>query len=703
MKFSTEETSGFIRIFSVCTQSLPRIHTDSLQRSDGEEEEDGSHTLSPVGHYSSSENNLLDWEGSSLPLPVTFEQECEDGLSVSLGDLVRHMHPYCMAICVENEEGEQMLPEGGILLEVVDQGENGEPILAIPDMDLPVSLPCKQQSPENEKLSNEENDMAFDSLEDIVVDDDVTLSEAQVKLAAPLTPVICLDMKDERQKEGIKEKSPSRRKKKKKSKEQCPPKPMERKVLRSGTVRNTVQESPPKPERSIKERRKFPKVPFASASLSSLKPKKPNTCQSITQEITTTTVPPKTNVKVASLVPSRQEMAPISARPEKSQLSSPTILSSQQPDEKPKHPAPVPEKLEDSAPAPSTVLPPASLEILTAAPIPMTTPVSEALPPVASLLPEPKPKSLSLAEYRQLRQQKKPAPVENQDNGNSSKWPSLPELPKELPPIPYLPEPSPKDPRRPNPKATKSQIEEVKPAWQPRGPCAPPTPEALLVPPAYMASSTSKVSAATPVQKAQETPEPSKSNLQQTLEPSKPVSPQKIPANSPNSVKNLTTHQHTTAEPCVPQSSGSPALKPETSGRFDERPQSHSVSFKFVELIKICPKTTTKALKSIAAAVSAPSASQISAVVLNVPEANPRTLIDSPISPDRRTSKASDTRVASATPPADTRSLKVEPVVLESKGNPTMALKPQRTKDPTQELIEAFTSEIGELKLDFLF
>uniref|UniRef100_A0A3Q3WNB6 RRM domain-containing protein n=1 Tax=Mola mola TaxID=94237 RepID=A0A3Q3WNB6_MOLML len=242
---------------------------------------------------------------------------------------------------------------------------------------------------------------------------------------------------------------------------------MERKVLRSGTVRNTVQESPPKPERSIKERRKFPKVPFASASLSSVKPKKPNTCQSITQEITTTTLPPKTNVKVASLVPSRQEMAPISARPEKSQLSSPTILSSQQPDEKPKHPAPVPEKLEDSAPAPSTVLPPVSLEILTAAPIPMTTPVSEALPPVASLLPEPKPKSLSLAEYRQLRQQKKPAPVENQDNGNSSKWPSLPELPKELPPIPYLPEPSPKDPRPLTPPATPPHQ-----MWKPIAPVA---------------------------------------------------------------------------------------------------------------------------------------------------------------------------------------------------------------------------------------
>lgn len=668
-----------------------------------------------MGHDSSPDNNLLDWEGLTLPLPVTFEQEGEDGVSVSLGDLVRHMHPYCMAICVENEEGEQMLPEGGILLEVVDQSENGEPILAIPDMDLPVPLPRKELSSENEqKLSNEAEDVASDSSEHIVVDDEDVTSEAPVKVAGPLTPVICSDMKDEmiikRQKEEIKEKSPSWRKKKKKCKEQRPPEPVEGRILRSGTVRNAVQESPKKPVRKlVKEEKidKLPKVPLVSAPSSSVV--RPNPCQSKT-EITNTTLLPETNMKVATSLSPRQEMAPLNASPEHSQLNClPTVVSSQQPDETPQHLAPGPEKLEESSAAPSAVPPLVSSETPAAASSPMTPPVSEALPPVAPSVPEPKPKSLSLAEYRRLRQQKRPAPVENQDNGNSSKWPSLPELPKELLPIPCLPDPSPKDPRRPVPQAAKKEVEEVRPAWQPRGPCAPPTPEALLVPPAYMVSSSSRVSAAT-VPKPQQTPEPSKPSLPQT--------PQALVSNS---VKNLTTHPHTTAVPCVPQSSGSTAsLTPETrfmssaggkcspalsggNGGFDERPPSQSISPKCVELTKPCSKTTTEAIKPTPAPVSAPSASQkITAVFLKVPGVNAPTLIDNPISFDSKSSKANDTRVASATHPSDTQSLKMEPDVLETKGNPTTEVKPQRAKSSTQELIEAFTSEIGEFKLDFL-
>ncbi|XP_056292199.1 peroxisome proliferator-activated receptor gamma coactivator-related protein 1 [Pseudoliparis swirei] len=117
-------------------KSLPRILADSLQRSDGEEEEDGFLTLSPASLESSPGSDQLHWEGLALPLPVTFEQELEGGISVCLVDLVRQMHPYCMSICMEDDEGEQMLPEGGILLEVVDQGENGEHILVIQNIAL---------------------------------------------------------------------------------------------------------------------------------------------------------------------------------------------------------------------------------------------------------------------------------------------------------------------------------------------------------------------------------------------------------------------------------------------------------------------------------------------------------------------------------------------------------------------------------------
>ncbi|XP_069574048.1 peroxisome proliferator-activated receptor gamma coactivator-related protein 1 [Brachyistius frenatus] len=691
-------------------KSLPRIQADSLQRSDGEEEENRSLTLSPVRHGSCFDSDPLDWEGLTLPLPVSFEQAGEDNISVSLGDLVRQMH---MAICVENEEGEQMLPEGGILLEVVDQGENGEPILAIPDMNLPVSLPLKEQPSENEqKVSNEAEEEANDSSEHIVVDDDdeedLTVYKVLMKNASPTTSSgLILDVTDEmvitRQKEDIKEKIPSRRKKKKKSKEQCISDPAEGRVLRSGTVRKMVQEPGQKKQNgSVKEKKhKVSKVPLASSQTSSLdRPKEIDLCQTETQtETTTTPVLPESNVQVATCLSPRQETSPLAANPEKSQPSvSPTAVSSQQPDEKPQQPVPAPDELGDSSAAPSAIISSVSSDPA-AAPLSVTLAVSEAHPPVAPAVPEPKTKALSLAEYRRLRQQKKPAPVEKPD-GNITRWPSLPELPKELPPIFYLPDPRPKDPRRPNPQAPKNEVEEVKPAWQPRGPCAPPTPEALLVPPAYMVASSSKVSATTPAPKPQQTPEPSKL-------------PQKPSVPAPNSVANLATHQHTIAQPavsCVPQNQVPPAsLKPVSQlvsstdgksspalsggkGRVDEIPQSQTLSPKLAELTKACPKTTN--------AGSAPGAPQKTTVVSQkVPEFTASTSSNNPVASDIKSSKlaANGTPLGSsfAAPFSDSRSQTTKPAVLETKEKPTTAVKHQRSKSPTQELIEAFTSEIG--------
>lgn len=658
-----------------------------------------------MGHDSSPENNLLDWEGLTLPLPVTFEQEGDSGVSVSLGDLVRHMHPYCMAICVENEEDEQMLPEGGILLEVVDQGENGEPILAIPDMDIPISLPHNEQ-----KHSDDREDVASESSEHIVVDDDddndedVTLSAAPLKVSAPSTP---LDTKDEvntqRQKDEIKEKSPNQRKKRKKSKEQCPPKPVEVTALRSGTVRKEVQESPKRPDRKSVKDEKKQKIstvpPVSTLSSSGVKTKNVDPCQNTKQtEITTRAQLPETNGKLTSCVSPKQETAPLKAVSNDSQHScSLTLVSSQQPDETAKHPAP--EKLEDSSAAPLDVLPPVSSESATAVPSPMTPHVSEDFPHVASAVPEPKPKSLSLAEYRRLRQQKKPAPVENQDAGNSSKWPSLPELPKELPPIPCLPNPSPKDPRRPISQTAKKEVEEVRPAWQPRGRCAPPTPEALLVPPAYMVSSSSRVSAASTVPKPQ------------TCEPSKPSVPQTPQTPAPSSEK-ISTIQHTSAVPYASQGCDSTASsKPETllltsAGGKCSPALSHVNGGcpKSVEPPTTCSKTTTEAVKQIAAPMSAPSASQNNAAVFTkMPEVRAPTLVDSLVSSDGKSPKANDTRVASATHPFNSKSLKMEPDMTETKGKPTTEVKPERAKSPTQELIEAFTSEIGEQHGIFFF
>lgn len=616
-------------------------------------------------------DDLLDWEDPGLPLSVTFEQEGEDGVSVSLGDLVRHMHPYCMAICVENDDGEQMLPAGGILLEVVDQGENGEPILAIPNMDLPTSLPLEEQASEKEqKPAEEAEEAASDSPEHIIVDvddEDVNVSATSVTATPDLPP----DVKDEKitkqQKEDVKDKSASSRKKKKKHKEQTQPEPAEARVLRSGTVRKSVQEAPVKPDkRSVKEKKspKVPKVPVASPpASSSVQPQKLNPCHPEPQ-LTTTTLLPNMNVQVATCASPRQD----THSPATQQCSgSPTPVSPQQPDEAPK-------QLEGSSAAPSAAPAPLSAE----SPVtpPKTPPVCEALPPAAAAaaVPEPKPKSLSLAEYRRLRQQKKPTPVDKQDD-NSTKWPSLPELPRELPPIPCLPDPSPKDSRRPSPQAAKKEVEEVKPAWQPRGPAAPPTPEALLVPPAYMVASSSKVPAATPAPKAQQTP--------QTSRP---------------------------AVPCVPQSSGSPASPKHAtadgkcSPGHDAKTPPQPATLKSVELISPVPKTTTVSIKPTAATVSAPSGPQKTTVVFQkVPQVTAAaTLSNSPITSDEKASRPTPSGTQQcphpAAQPSDSQGLKAQPVVLETKANSTTTAKAQKAKSPTQELIEAFTSEIGELK-----
>ncbi|XP_026165627.1 peroxisome proliferator-activated receptor gamma coactivator-related protein 1 isoform X2 [Mastacembelus armatus] len=691
-------------------KSLPRVQADSHQRSDGEEEEDGSLCLSPVRHVSSADSDLLDWEGLTLPFPVTFEQEGENGVSVSLGDLVRHMHPYCMAICVENEDGEQMLSDGGILLEVVDQAENGDPILAISDMGLPGSLPPQEQSLENEqKVSDEAQDVISDSSEHIVVDDeDATVRDAPVKVRAPATPDLCSDMKEmitQGQKEEIRAKSPSRRKKKKKSKEQCQPEPLkEGRVLRSGTVRRTAQEESQKTEKkSVKEekKQKVPKVPLPSNKASvSVKPEKLS--QTETQiENASTTLLPKMSMQAAPSVSPKKDTAPSKASPEESQPSySATAVSSQQLDT-------TPENLEDSPAASSAVQPQLSSESTAAAPDPITIqvtpPVNEALPPVAPAVPEPKPKALSLEEYRRLRQQKKPVTVEKQDS-HTTKWPSLSELPRELPPIPCLPDPRIRA-RRPNPQAAKKEVEEVKPAWQPRGPAAPPTPEALLVPPSYMVASTRKVSAATTAPNLQARPEPSA--LQK---PSEPAS---------NSLKSLPIDQNTDAqpaEPSLPQLTASPAsskhvcqfmssadgncyVLSDGKSRDDQSPQSQSVHPKSVELTKTCLKTTTGVITPTTATMYTSNLPKKTTVVSQkMPEVAAATLSANPSTSDRPskpTSNRTQLQTSLVSHFSKSQSQTAEPAVLVTEDKPTTAVMPQRAKSPTQELIEAFTSEIG--------
>ncbi len=114
----------------------------SQQNSEGEEEEDGDASFStPIANIDLSSLDEFDW-----CLPVSLEQDGES-MPVTLSDLVKHMHPYCMTLCVEGEEGqEHLLPERGLVLEVVDQGEHGEPILAIPDLSVPLLTQTSQKA-----------------------------------------------------------------------------------------------------------------------------------------------------------------------------------------------------------------------------------------------------------------------------------------------------------------------------------------------------------------------------------------------------------------------------------------------------------------------------------------------------------------------------------------------------------------------------
>ncbi|KAM9847607.1 peroxisome proliferator-activated receptor gamma coactivator-related protein 1 [Aulostomus maculatus] len=669
-------------------KSLPRMQSGSLQRSDGEEEEDGPLTLSPAWN-GLSHDNLLDWEGLTLPLPVTFEQQSNNGVSVSLADLVRHMHPYCMAICVENDEGEQIFPEGGIVLEVVDQGENGEPILAIPDMHFPISPSFEEQASETKQKVSDEAEAASDISEHIVVDDeDEMVSKVPLKIAAPVTPDLGSNVQDnvvsKGGKEEIKEKSPSQRKKKKKCKKRSPPEPVEGRVLRSASIKNTSHESPKKPEKkSIKEKKsKVPKILAAPTSVCpTVKSKKTSSCQNERQLEITKTPTPTVRVKPASPVSSTPETNPLNVSELRGQSSCPvTAVSSQQPVEIPKQMAPASDELASLAAPVSSSSP--TVALCTTVP-PMTLHVLEPLPHTVPLVQEPKPKSLSLEEYRRLRQQKKPVPLEKQDN-SSTKWPSLPELPKELPPIPCLPDPSPKDPRRSNPLGTKKELDDIRPAWQPRGPCAPPTPEALLVPPAYMVASSSKVSAGL--------------KPQQTLKSQTVMAPKPSPSHNPSAGVKMLPTQTAAPQPAVhgvpPANKKCPTLSGEKS-QVIEKPQTQPVSPQPVDLSNPLSKTTAEAIKPTAAAVAIPSPPQRTTVSQKVSEGTAPALFNNPCLLSKPTTTDIELHSSLSAHHLALGSPKMEPVVFKVKEKPTTATVPPRAKSPTQELIESFTSEIG--------
>ncbi|KAK0135618.1 Peroxisome proliferator-activated receptor gamma coactivator-related protein 1 [Merluccius polli] len=697
-----KDTVCNMRTFS-SGKSLPRPPAGSVQRSDGEEEEDGSLTPSPTRQPSSPDQELLDWGGLSPPLPFSIESEVDsEGLSVSLGDLVRHMHPYCMAVCVDNGEGEQMLPEGGILLEVVDQGEHGEPILAIPGLGLPLSL--LQDTLDKEPHVPEESDKAAtESCEEIVVDDPTTtgtemkseIIAASVRNAEKVKCERNKKHKAPRTKE-IKEKSPPRRKKD--SKVQIQPKPVEGRILRSTISRNAAKELPQKlTKQPIKVKKSVPLAHFFNDSNSahaSPKPKRLNVCQTHT-EVTKLTLPCKTRVDTTAVTASNSltvKETPVKRPPS----CPPAPVTFIQPNER-QQLAPSPTKPEVSSTAATTALPlpnvvPVSTDSCSSPHGPTTSDAlqtNSTTPKVDATAPEPKPKSLSLAEYRRLRQQKKPAPIKKLED-HSTKWPSLPEPPKELPPIPCLPNPSHMETRRLAPVLGKKEVDEVKPAWQPTGPGAPPTPEALLAPPAYMVASSTKARAATLISKRQQ------ESVPQPHPVSKAAPPQPSSAAAPSVVKNPSPAPQTNAspeKPCVPQSSVSVTQSSATPSeskpaRYPCQPITPSSLVSY----EMPSKATTESLKTNATPMSANIPTQVGFKLIAA------TSVSDPVASASKFAKSAGllTQPCSLAVQASNQpqSMKASPVKLGAQQGPTAApLMKKRTA--SQALIEAFTSEIG--------
>jgi len=640
------------------------------------------------------------------------------------------MHPYCMAVCVDSGDGEQMLPEGGILLEVVDRGEHGEPILAIPDLGLPWSV--LQDTLAKEHHAPEESDKAAaatDSCEEIVVVDDDTTTmttitgamemKAELMAAAAASArnaekVKCegnKKQKSPRTKE-IKEKSPPRRKKASKA-PLVPPPAIEGRILRSAVTRN--KEYPRKLKKQpIKVKESVPSASGVSTSANaSSKPKKMLNAH---KEVSKRTLPRDTRANAIALNP-----LPVKETPVRGPPSCPAAaVSSVQPSEgqrlaaSPTKPEVLTTAAAPALPIPRAVpvatdgcsysggpTPPEALQPQVTTP-PPPTPDALKEDEVPAPAPEPKPKSLSLAEYRRLRQQKKPAPVEKPED-HRTKWPSLPEAPKELPPIPCLPDPSPKDTRRSAPvsgKGKEAAVEEVKPAWHPTGPGAPPTPEALLAPPAYMAST--KAGAATLMSKRQQEaaprPRPVSEAAGAAAAPQPSSSSSAAPSSSsvatPGPVKNPSPQTDASAEkPRVPQSSTQCSSTPSESKPARPPPQPSTP----IGLVcnQVPSKTTTESPQA-----DATPASSARRPANAGPVSIAATSVSDPLGAFAKClSVVAGARPASlaAQPSSQPRSMKVFPVRLGAPQGPATPQTKKRTA--SQALIEAFTSEIGECLL----
>ncbi|MBN3287856.1 PPRC1 protein, partial [Polyodon spathula] len=371
----------------------------ALQRSDGEEE-DGE-ASSPTQGSSESDGDPSSPSGAHLGIPLTFEASSEclvNPQSFTISDLVKYTHPCYHAVCLEPGDGdtEQIIANGGLVLEIVEGEEQGGLMAGFPELGILVAdsgdglAESMEQSahPEEECRSSEAPGIEAQPMQDTQPDVGAGI-EVEGKVA------------EERAKGQSPERRASGRRKKRKSR-----------------AANTA--------------------PVAE------KPRSPKKSCAVSQRLT--------GVKTH-----RQRGLPAEPQPSPGLVAAPSSAVTNAVVQEPEGPSPATAPQGESSPLESE------------APLTRGSSIQEQK--------DPKPRMLNLEQYRLLRQKQQPAPVEKTQD-QSMKWPTLPELPRELPPIPCLPEPVPTAQRKADWPPTKMGS-----AWHPVGPGTPPTPEALLVPP----------------------------------------------------------------------------------------------------------------------------------------------------------------------------------------------------------------------------
>ncbi|MGH0136625.1 UNVERIFIED_CONTAM: hypothetical protein FKN15_070032 [Acipenser sinensis] len=453
----------------------------TLQRSDGEEEE--GEASSPAQGSSESDGDSSSPAGAQLGIPLTFEASSEcvvNPQSFTINDLVKYMHPYCLTVCLEpgDEESEQIIANGGLVLEIVEGEEQGGLIAGFPELEIlmvdsgdGLAESMEQSShPEEECRNLEASGIEAHPKQDTQPDVGAGV-EVEEKVA------------EERPKGQSPERRASGRRKKRKSR--AGPgggvredKPKSRPREEVGEEEEVIDVCQPPPTQSVTSGAAalYKESHFLARQLESSR------LQSTRESCVQTWCRAKTGEMAL-----KANTAPLAAKQRSTKKScavSQTLTGVKTHRQRGLPAAP--------QPSPGLVTAPSSAVTSAAVqepegPSSSTPPQGESSPPESEAAltggssiqeqRDPKPRMLSLEQYRLLRQKKQPAPVEKVQD-QSMKWPTLPELPRELPPIPCLPEPAPTAQRKADQPPTKTGS-----AWHPMGPRAPPTPEALLVPP----------------------------------------------------------------------------------------------------------------------------------------------------------------------------------------------------------------------------